>query len=41
VVQQRDELKQQLEGLTSARSWRLLTTLRKAKLRVGRLFGSG
>ncbi len=40
LARQRDQLKHQLDEVTGTRAWRLLTVLRLARLRLGRLFGS-
>jgi SAM-dependent methyltransferase len=41
LERQRDQLQQQLTGITSSRSWRLLSGVHKLRLDVGRIFRSG
>lgn len=41
LVRQRDQLRQQLAGITGSRVWRLLTVLHKLRLGVGRVLGPG
>jgi hypothetical protein len=41
VVRQRDDLQQQLAGITGSRAWWVLTALHKLRVGIGRVLGSG